>query len=502
MRNFLLLNLAALLWGAWRRRYLICVPMLIMPVVVLAVGVLSPKKYETYTTILIQEAAKQNPFLQDLTVATNLKSRMEALNALLHSRHILHEVAVTQNLINEDMTDRERAAALDLLSKSISSKLVGEDLIKITYRAAKPDGMEELLKLVSMRFVERVIAPQRSAIFSSERFLEQELQQRMEELTKAELALADYNSKYASELPNLHGGNVMRLTEMKETLAQRTVELQGAEAERKSLKKRLLQTNPVIGRIEDEIVETLSELAILRSRYTDSHSKVQAAKRRLESLREERAKVLAESRELNPEELERLWNLAASKTNSSGENSGQPLLVSQLQRLQEAESQYQRLKEEVHELEAEVTRITGRVSAYGEHDRRLNELNRDIAVKRKIYEDLTERHQKAQITGALGRAEESERVKLIDPPFTPSAPSTMPLVMYLIAGIAAGIFGGIGLGVVAELLDTGVWRRDSLAKLLDAPVFTRIPGLPDEEISIEDIELAEPQSETSIQGAT
>lgn len=502
MRSILLVNLAALLWGAWRRRYLICVPMLIMPVVVLAVGVLSPKKYETYTTILIQEAAKQNPFLQDLTVATNLKSRMEALNALLHSRHILQEVALNQGLINEEMSDRENAMALDLLSKSLTSKLVGEDLIKITYRAAKPEGMEELLKLVSMRFVERVIAPQRSAIFSSERFLEQELQQRLAELTEAEQALAEYNSKYASELPDLHGGNVMRLTQMKETLSQRMVELQGAEAARKSLKSRLSQTNPVIGRIEDEIVETLSELAIIRSRYTDNHSSIQAAKRRLESLREERAKVLAESRELNPEELERLWNLAASKTSNSGENASQPLLVSQLERLQEAESQYQRLKEEVTELEAEVTRVTGRVSAYGEHDRRLNELNRDITVKRKIYEDLTERHQKAQITGALGRAEESERVKLIDPPFTPTTPSTMPLVMYLIAGIAGGIFGGIGLGVVAELLDTGVWRRDALAKLIDAPVFTRIPGLPSDEISIEELVNAETQADTSIQGAT
>jgi polysaccharide chain length determinant protein (PEP-CTERM system associated) len=473
--------------------------MLIMPVVVLAVGVLSPKQYETYTTILIQEAAKQNPFLQDLTVATNLKSRMEALNALLHSRHILQEVAINQGLINDDMTDRERAYALEILSKSIGSKLLGEDLIKITYRASNPDGMEELLKLVSMRFVERVIAPQRSAIFSSERFLEQELTERMKELAAAEQALAEYNSKYASELPNLHGGNVARLTEMKEMLAQRTVDLQGAEAARKSLKSRLSQTNPVIGRIEDAIVETLSELAIMSSRYTENHSKVQAAKRQLASLQEERAKVLSESRELNPEELERLWNLAASKTGNDGENGGQTLLVSQLERLQEAEAQYQRLKEEVRELQSEVGRITGRVTSFGEHDRRLNELNRNITVKRKIYEDLTERHQKAEITGALGRAEESERVKLIDPPFTPKAPSTMPLIMYLIAGIAGGIFGGIGLGVVAELLDTGVWRRDSLAKLVDAPVFTRIPGLPSDEVSIEALMNSEKQTDASVQ---
>jgi len=61
MHSFLVRNAAALLWSAWRRRYLIAIPIVIMPLLALGFGVLSPKKYMSYTTVLIQEAAKLNP---------------------------------------------------------------------------------------------------------------------------------------------------------------------------------------------------------------------------------------------------------------------------------------------------------------------------------------------------------------------------------------------------------------------------------------------------------
>ena len=226
-------------------------------------------------------------------------------------------------------------------------------------------------------------------------------------------------------------------------------------------------------------IQVLSDLAVLRARYTDHHSKVQAALQKVRGLETERAKALRAADSLKPQELERLWNLAASQT-APTEGAGQPLLVSQLQRLQEADSQVRGLEEEVASLEKERTALEVKVSAFGEHELRLSALERDISVKRRIHDDLAERHQKALVTGALGRAEESERVKLIDPPFTPTAPTNLPLIVFLAAGIAGGFAMGLGLALAAELMDTTVWRRDTVARLLDVPVLTRIPVLPND----------------------
>ncbi|PHS79032.1 MAG: capsule biosynthesis protein [Rhodospirillaceae bacterium] len=479
MHSFLVRNAAALLWSAWRRRYLIAIPIVIMPLLALGFGVLSPKKYMSYTTVLIQEAAKLNPFLEDLAVATNLKSRMEALNALLHSRHILAGVAVEQKMISDEMPIEERESVIASLSKSLTAELVGEDIIKISLKTETSEGMRELLWTISMRFIEQVISPGRSAIAKSEIFLIEELEKRRKDLLVTEQKLSDYKTRYASELPNLHASNVDRLSKVRANLADRRISLEGAQAARDSLRQRLVQTDPVIGRIEEAIVQSLSDIAVLRARYTDRHSTVQAMLRKLKSLKNERDKALHAVRQLSADDLERLWNRASMQT-TPNDATTQPLLVSQLQNLQDSESLVNGLQEEVSSLKSELNDLESSVSAFGEHERNLKEFDREIAVQRKTFDELYERHQKAKLTGALSRSEERERVKVIDPPFTPVGPSNPSLLVFIGAGVLGGILLGCGLAVMAELLDMTIWRRDVLGTLTGAPVLTRIPVLPND----------------------
>ncbi|WP_413701777.1 hypothetical protein ACLKMH_09660 [Psychromonas sp. KJ10-10] len=90
-----------ILAGAWRRRYPIIIPILILPLFVIALSILSPKNYAAHTSMLIQETAKLNPFLEDLAVSAMLKERISALKTLLHSRHILTAVAQERGLVDE-----------------------------------------------------------------------------------------------------------------------------------------------------------------------------------------------------------------------------------------------------------------------------------------------------------------------------------------------------------------------------------------------------------------
>jgi uncharacterized protein involved in exopolysaccharide biosynthesis len=86
--------LSLILAAGWRRRYLIATPILVMPILATISGFFAPKTFEARTTLLVQEPAKLNPFLNDLAVGTNVKDRMPALSALLHSRHVLDKVLI------------------------------------------------------------------------------------------------------------------------------------------------------------------------------------------------------------------------------------------------------------------------------------------------------------------------------------------------------------------------------------------------------------------------
>ncbi|MCB1775037.1 MAG: chain-length determining protein [Gammaproteobacteria bacterium] len=463
-----------ILAGAWRRRYLVALPIILLPIIGVVIGALSPKHYQAHTSMLIQETAKMNPFLEDLAVSAMLKERMDGLQTLLHSRHILGAVALERGLIDEDTSIGERDRVIGRLSSSLKVGMAGKDLIRIDFKSNRPDGIRETLESVSAHFIEQLLAPERSSMTDSASFLSQHLESRRQELESAEQALAAYKDENGSELPALHNGNVTRLAQLQQLLSQKQAELAGARQSLGGIDQQLSRINPVLGRIEEQIVDIRGQLALLRARYTDSHSEVQAALRQVRRLEDERRKIIDEgSAQIDTKQL---WDIA-SQSIAVGNERSQSLLVSQLELLQTQRSRYVALKEEVDRLQQDVDTLERRTAEFGEHERTLNKLERDLSVKRKLYEELLHRYEMARVTGSLGTFEQSKRVKVIDEPFTPTSPSNLPLLFYLVGGLFGGIALGIGLGLTAELLDGTVRRRDRVEKLLGIPVLSRIPPM-------------------------
>lgn len=284
MPEVFLLNLHSICAGAWRRRYLLATCMLLLPLLGLLIGLFSPRQWETHTSVLVQETAKLNPFLEDLSVSTNLESRYSALQALLHSRYVLGEVAEELQLLRGDANPRERDQVISELSANLSLQLLGKDLLQLSYKSADPQHMARTLRVVRERFLQQLLAPQQSSLSSSETFLQQQLSERHADLQASERKLSEYKQQHAAELPDLLGSNVTSLRQLKEAAAQKRTELAGAKAAQASQEARLAQVNPVIGRLEEQIVSITSDLALLRARYTDEHSEVLAAQRKLHRL--------------------------------------------------------------------------------------------------------------------------------------------------------------------------------------------------------------------------
>ena len=476
MSNEILKNLFRLLSIAWRRRYLICIPMMIMPVVGLFVSFIAPKYYEAHTTILLQDTSELNPILEDFSVSTSLEERQAALKILLKSRKVLKAVATDMQYISKISTQQEIDDQIQDLSRSLSIVFGGE-LVKIYYRSENKRDIERLLKTVTTHFLGLVLAPQKSWQKTSKDFLKAQVDRQKTSLEKSEQALVDYKSQYALELPELHKANVTRLSELRQLLSEKKSDLAGAKAEVQEFNGNLEQTNPVIGKLEERLLQTKTELSILRSKYTDRHSKVQAALRSLERLEAERQRLIDESDGLESDDMQRLWSLAASSpTNTNNNNQGQSnVLASQLQAVQGANARVTGLENEVKSIEKMTNELLGKVQSFAEVERKLVELQRDRAIKQKLYDDFLNRYVMAQVTGDLGEYDESERVQIIDAPFTPSSPNKLPIALFVIAGLFAGLGIGTGLSAIAEISDTTIRLQDTIEKLAGVPVLTRIP---------------------------
>ncbi|MFM2611376.1 GumC family protein [Vibrio campbellii] len=467
-------NLTLLLHGAWRRRYLIVIPMIVLPILGFLVSKAVPTKYVAHTSMLIQETAKMNPFLEDLAVSTMLKDRLSALSTLLKSRHVLYSVAKEQGLIDDTMDANEQEFIIKDLANRLTVQQLGKDFIQIQLTSSQPEGMEEVLGSVSNHFVEQLLAPERSSIKDSSHFLTIHIDKRREELDKAEQAFAEYKNTYSHATPAMQAQSLTRLASLKQTLAEKEAELAGVKRSLGSLDQQLSKTNPVIGKIEEQIIEIRSELTLLRARYTEAHSSVQGKLRELNRLEQERSVLLnSKQPEMNSDQL---WDIASTATISTI-GDAQPLLVSQLHQLQIMRGRYESLEEETVSLRNMIQELESDANRFGSTATEINRLARDVAVKRELYDDLVERYEMAQLTGSLGVFEENKRVKVIDKPYTPTLPANLPAIIFVLLGLIGGAGLGIGLATIAELADNSIRSRKALEKHLGVPVITTIPKI-------------------------
>ncbi|MGU3495148.1 GumC family protein [Xanthobacteraceae bacterium A53D] len=475
---------------AWRRRFLVIIPILLLPPLALVAATLAPARYEARMTLLVQEPAKLNPILNDIAVNPNLKERMSALIALAHSEVVLGLVLEDLKRVTPETPQRDRDEMVRAISDAVSIQLVGTDIIEMRIRSFDPTSPAQTLNALSRRFVERLVSPERTAVQDSERFLKEQMSERRRALDEAERAFLDFKTANADKLPALYNTTVQRLATLEQQLETKQMELSIAGATMDELRKRLATTNPLIGRIEEQIVSASSELASLRARYTDEHSLVQAAEWHLQRLEQERQHLLSDSHAIGSTDLDRLWNMASglggtSSTAPANANAQQrdndrtatPLLVSQLQRLQEQQSKRIALENEVEQLKKVIAALQRDIAEFGPIEQQQQQLERAVTFSRENYESLAKRYEMARVTGALGTFEAPERVKVLEAPAEPASKITPGYFLYLLAGIFAGCAVGGALAAASELLDTRMRRPSDFARVLGVPVIARIPRI-------------------------
>lgn len=464
--------ISLLLYAGWRRRYLICVPaILLLPLSILG-SRYAPKTYEARTILLLQETGKENPFLKDFVVGLHVKERISALRALVKSEHVLLNVLKDIKTPAELADPHYVAIQMRQLGGAITVELIGTDLLELRLRSGVPQGMGRTLGAIKQRFLERLLSPERSTLGATRKFLADQLAERKKSLDEAEQEMAEFRIRYADKLPGLLTSNVQQLGSLQHQLQERVMQLSAARTTFQTVKQQAATTNPIVTSLEEGIVKVTTELASLRARYTSEHSLVQAAERKLARLQSERASYIDLSRRIANADFDKLWNLTTAGADGA---KMPPLLMSQITRLQEAKTRVVTFEEEVRSLTHAVDHLQKTIAEFAPIEQRQTQLEKRIASARELYQAFVERHDKASTSFALGQFEEPERVKVIDAPQDPTIPITLPKFIFVIGGVFAGFALGIGLAIVAELLDPRLRTRRQFEEATMLPVLISLP---------------------------
>jgi len=476
-----------ILAAGWRQRYVVAVPMLLMPILGGFVGAMTPPTFESHTSLLIVETALQNPIMEDLAVKVSLPDRKAGLTEQLRSRSVIGKVVDDLKLVPPGPEyDRQREGMIGQLRGGLGVTFIGKDMLRINYSARSAANMKGILQGISDQFVDQILAPERSALESSVQFLSGQLELQKAALDIKERELAAFKDANTDGLPEFFSQNMARMAQMRTEIAKKELQLAGAQETLASIGRQLARNNPVVGHLEQQIVELRGELALLSARYTSKHSKVQGVTRQLERLEAERGRLMAENDQLA--DIERMLNTPSGPSFAEDHRSTNSLLVSQLERYSTAKTDVETLQREIEQLRGSLKEGEINAKDVGSLAQQLKEMERDIKVQRDLYEDLLARRERARVTSSLGRFEQSERIKIIDAPFTPQSAVNLSLTIFVIGGVFAGMAMGASLATVLELMDSSIRSRRTLEALTksvlpdaDVPMLSRIPPLQETE---------------------
>jgi polysaccharide chain length determinant protein (PEP-CTERM system associated) len=436
-----------------------------------------PKRYTSKTLVLVQQ-----PEVQPVTpIATdNVNQRLATMQQQILSTARLEPVIRDLNLYQNDINRLSKEEIVDRLRQAITITAVApmtetraQNLPGFTISVVfeNPQLAQKICSLITSMFIEEDIKVSRGVDFGTTQFLNEQLNQSKAKLDEQEAKLATFQREHAGVLPEDSQTNMNLLNGQTSQLEAATQGVNRALQDKSFAESILAQQlsawqasqagqNPETSDQQMEALQT--QLATLRSKYTDDHPDVIKAKNDIAALK----KKIAEN-DQQPK------NTAPEKNTSP---KGEPTQILQLraqihqydQVIKERTAQQEQIKKQIETYQ-------GRVAASPGVEQEYKLLTRDHQTVLDSYNDLMKKRDASAMSTEYDQSKQNDRFHVLDPANYPSEPSFPKLPIFAGGGLGAGLAFGIGLALLLEMRDTSMRSEHDVEVVLHLPVLAMIP---------------------------
>jgi len=465
-----------------------------------------PDNYESDAKIYVDTASVLGPLLKGVAVENNMQKQIEVMRQTLLARPNLEEIARRTDMDLKADNAVEFEAVVDSLEERVQISADRMDVFTLKYVDTKPQRAYDVVQMLTTMFVQNNLGQNREDMESAQTFLNRQIKEYEKQLDTIESDLADFKQKHRELLPGQSGLHE-KLEEAQIKLEELEAELSDAVTRRDILKKELDQTPEMLVQqsaafgagpptyIESQIMETRSRLESLRSRYTDKHPDVVAAKRQLEGLRKD---LLAAQQSGGPGGGPPSGDTAATLDGDAGpgpspgpddaaeavdEPEGgiripNPTYSELRLAYVERQSEIEALRKQIKRQEAEIARIEDRLRRVPSVEARLQKLKRDYDVIKSRYQTLLERRESAKISSDREQQRDKIEFRIIEPPKVPVAPAGPNRPMFMAAALVASLGAGAGTTWLLALMTVTYGSVQHLRRDFDLRVIGIVSELP------------------------
>jgi polysaccharide biosynthesis transport protein len=426
-----------------RRKLYFIIPFIVIATISIVGAFVLPKRYEAYTTILVQKDDILNPFVEwQKAVAMVQVDQLTLLNEILLSRS-----SIVQLLDSLGMQPQSKSLAQmeDLVAetrKKITTEQRGSDSFRIFYADSDPYITQRAATILSNIYIQGSLRSNQQQNESVVRFYQQkvdEYQKKFEEEQRGLLALQQERLRRTPlEEGSLRSGLDKLTAEVSENdrkLAQQQQALNLLKNYRENIDDP--STVAKISALDAQgaalYMTDLKALSVkytdLLSRYTPRYPQVQAVRTQLIDLVEKATQALQSE-------------IAQTKTKRAG-------------------------------LEANKNETMGGISAAINTNEIGTERKSGYVIVKELYDTMRQKLEAAKISKELGDRGASKYV-ILDAAQLPSAPTKPKKGLIIGGGAALGMIIGIAAMFVMEYYDPTVRRRQDI-EVFNKPIIGYLP---------------------------
>jgi polysaccharide chain length determinant protein (PEP-CTERM system associated) len=471
---------------AWRRKWLIVIPFVVVSVATVAVVRRLPDVYKSETTILVVPQRVPESYVRS-TVTDRIGERLQSLEQQILSRSRLEKIIVDLNLYQELRATSSMESLVNRLRAAVEvDPVVRGDAFTISHTSRDPKTAQIVTERLATDFIRLNVADrgtlaQTTSVFLKERLVEQE-----KRLIEQEKKLEDYRVAHAGELPSQAGSNLQGMQSSRAQL-QTVVDSISHERERLGAKEReltdLLAPDPVSQAVAaaaiapalspaDELTQARAQLEVMEGRLTDVHPDVRRMRRRVEQL-EAQVKLQAQAETAQAGSPASVTAPPVVRTVAS---------VQKENRIRDARAELAAINRRIGALQKEQGRLQQEINLYQARlemvpirESEQVELTRDYETTNELYRDLLSKHEEAKIAEAMEKGRVGEQFRVLDPAVVPDRPFRPDRLKLNAIGIALGLFLGLGIVVALEFTDSTLKSEEDIRTVLALPVIATIP---------------------------
>jgi polysaccharide chain length determinant protein (PEP-CTERM system associated) len=470
---------------AWHRKWLICLPAVIITTAAVMYTRTLPDQYRSETTILIVPQRVPESYVR-ATVTSQIEDRLPSLRQQILSRDRLERTIVDFDLYSEERSTVPMEALVARMRSGINVNIVRGDAFSVSYISTEPRSAMLVAERLASQFIEENVREREALAEGTNAFLETQLVEARGRLEDHERKLADYRRRFSGELPSQLGSNLQILGDMNVRSQNLANDIERDRdrrlvIERSILDIRELATTPAgvpaavaaaggPSSTEERLDAARAALASLRTRLTSEHPDIAAARRLVADLEKQAAAeagiaprapgVETVQPPPSPTSLareRRLRELTAERDN----------LDRQIARKQTEEAQ----------LRSDIASYQARVEATPTRESELIALTRDYETLQNIYTSLLSKREDSAVAANLERRQIGEQFKVLDPARVPQTPFSPNRSQLNLMGLMAGLGFGLALAGLLEFRDSTLKTEEDVRTCLALPVLAAIPVL-------------------------